>query len=103
MALLQPPPEVYELFDDIMLLSEGMPGSGAGRAICSHAVPSVLATERIHNAMRRWHMGHSCLVTLSRSCGIRGGVTRMSGTCLACQLACLHTESGAQARARYLS
>ena len=26
MALLQPPPEVYDLFDDIMLLSEGMPG-----------------------------------------------------------------------------
>ena len=30
MALLQPPPEVYELFDDIMLLSEGMPGAWAG-------------------------------------------------------------------------
>ena len=30
MALLQPPPEVYELFDDIMLLSEGMPGASAG-------------------------------------------------------------------------
>ena len=27
MALLQPPPEVYELFDDIMLLSEGMHGA----------------------------------------------------------------------------
>lgn len=37
MALLQPPPEVYELFDDIMLLSEGMPGARVGFVFCLHA------------------------------------------------------------------
>ena len=36
MALLQPPPEVYELFDDIMLLSEGMPGTRVGLFSCLH-------------------------------------------------------------------
>lgn len=44
MSLLQPPPETYDLFDDIMLLSDGAPSS-----TCRH-----------HLSRQLMHMSSAC-------------------------------------------
>lgn len=52
MALLQPPPEVYELFDDIMLLSEGMPGATArARFLLAHRFSCAVPEGSVHEVL----------------------------------------------------
>jgi hypothetical protein len=73
MSLLQPPPETYDLFDDIMLLSDGAPSYCIIVSCASHLYDVLALSSMLFLSKRSLTYG------MLRSCCRGAGVPRASG------------------------